>query len=908
MSRAISREGFDELKNYLGVYLQQGRVILDSDWNESQDLAIASDRRLRSEALGEGSPNRGFAIESLSLATGIEALAGNSLPFFMNFPGTLLDDFETADGWKLSSPLGSIRISGDQPYEGNGFLRVSGHPGTVQLTRTLPRDVDLSASEFVTFRYRLNQPGRGVLKFFVEDRNGNRSVWLIHDPAIAKDFWLTGFAGPLDLQLRILTGSMQRGSTSQTYFHRLTYVGGTQPVTATLAAGALPGGLTLTVSAPTASGPGQVGFGNSSPTATGDFAFTVKLTDATGKTATRSLSLKVLLNPQADVVVPDSIEKLPGFSLPELPPGVPADLKRIQRYGFEIYQDSANPLIWDFDSLRLGSNALYEQMAANNFAIRGSALSQFRNVFNLEGFLFASLSPAFNPVEAFSFASSLAEPGIENAGRMYVAGLPCTQIEDTLYSSQADPNDPPLTPPPSGVIRKDLVYLDVWQEPVTYVEDPEIREVALGGPDTSTRLRTRSRVRVSQGSGNQPGLLPAGGIGKGTLSSEGSYTGAANRLYRVEIDTPGDINTATFRWSDDNASTIQRVIQSVPPGSTRVIVEDAAMLRPGDQILLSKDSGSEQHVIASVSGNAVALVNPTGSQLGSLPANGRITNFTTFAVADHPKIQRWNELKVPVKADPQDATVSATIPLNDGVQVRFGGRAMAAGDYWNFRTRFLAGDELSGLDPDSRIERLRFKRPRGVMHYYAPLALMSRNGSNIKPAQIVDIQDRRKRTGNSHASAGSFHSTLQPAPLGGALLLFPNTVNWAGGVPISPGSADSRFLIYWSGDMGIPSGALSDSSIEIRAGLYSDAMTDPRTDPARGRIREQRALIPLSGRPVDVLVPLTHLFFDPVDPDLMIVPTLAPTSVQIFAMVNFPAGFCRLANIEVTVIEMKKGF
>ena len=61
--RAISRESFDELKNYLGVYLQQGRAILDADWNESQDIAVSFLRRLAREAVGDGTPNPGFAID-----------------------------------------------------------------------------------------------------------------------------------------------------------------------------------------------------------------------------------------------------------------------------------------------------------------------------------------------------------------------------------------------------------------------------------------------------------------------------------------------------------------------------------------------------------------------------------------------------------------------------------------------------------------------------------------------------------------------------------------------------------------------------------------------------------------------------------------------------------------------------
>jgi hypothetical protein len=40
-----------------------------------------------------------------------------------------------------------------------------------------------------------------------------------------------------------------------------------------------------------------------------------------------------------------------------------------------------------------------------------------------------------------------------------------------------------------------LVYLDVWQREVTAVEDPSLREVALGGPDTAARLQTVWQVK-----------------------------------------------------------------------------------------------------------------------------------------------------------------------------------------------------------------------------------------------------------------------------------------------------------------------------------------------------------------------------------------------------------------------------
>jgi hypothetical protein len=179
---------------------------------------------------------------------------------------------------------------------------------------------------------------------------------------------------------------------------------------------------------------------------------------------------------------------------------------------------------------------------------------------------------------------------------MYVGGLPCVQVRDVLYSQQADPNDPQLAAPATGV-RTDTGYLDVWTDAVTYVEDPEIRELALGGPDTSTRLKIRQRVRVNQGGG-----MPTGdGRGLGTLATSGPYTGTANRLYLVEIDGAGDIGSATFRWSEDNASTIARVIAAI-----RRLDQRGGRGRPSSTPARRSDPEGvrqENHVIATVFGN-----------------------------------------------------------------------------------------------------------------------------------------------------------------------------------------------------------------------------------------------------------------------------------------------------------------
>src|ERR1700694_649155 len=79
-------------------------------------------------------------------------------------------------------------------------------------------------------------------------------------------------------------------------------------------------------------------------------------------------------------------------------------------------------------------------------------------------------------------------------GRYYVDGLLVENDADCLYSEQPD------YPLPDGdklvqVIRDKTgksvfwLYLDVWERHITSIEDDNIREKALNGPDTCTRAQ-----------------------------------------------------------------------------------------------------------------------------------------------------------------------------------------------------------------------------------------------------------------------------------------------------------------------------------------------------------------------------------------------------------------------------------
>lgn len=167
------------------------------------------------------------------------------------------------------------------------------------------------------------------------------------------------------------------------------------------------------------------------------------------------------------------------------------------------------------------------------------------------------LSPSTNPNAPDDFGVS--------AGHCYVNGTLCQLEADTSYLSQPDLLDPPRVPMPTGgATVTALVYLEVWQRLISYLEDDSIREIALGGPDTSTRLKNVVQMKV--------GLLPSGignitcaqaaqflpGPGSGTLTTlqptnlqpqslcqlpdPANFTGRENHLYRVQVHDAGDVS------------------------------------------------------------------------------------------------------------------------------------------------------------------------------------------------------------------------------------------------------------------------------------------------------------------------------------------------------------------------------
>jgi|GEM_PF-2440767 len=147
------------------------------------------------------------------------------------------------------------------------------------------------------------------------------------------------------------------------------------------------------------------------------------------------------------------------------------------------------------------------------------------------------------------------------AGRYYVDGILCESPQATPLTAQPDLPGGGLSPAgtvpqPRGTEREHHVfYLDVWERSITAIEDPDIRETALGGADTATRGRVVAQVRsvpVTTAWSQSPSVpeiheewnrLIAPELERGRLQARRRPLAPQkldNLLYRIEVHDGGD--------------------------------------------------------------------------------------------------------------------------------------------------------------------------------------------------------------------------------------------------------------------------------------------------------------------------------------------------------------------------------
>jgi hypothetical protein len=345
------------------------------------------------------------------------------------------------------------------------------------------------------------------------------------------------------------------------------------------------------------------------------------------------------------------------------------------------------------------------------------------------------------PIHDAGFQITVNDKGelVIGKGRFYADGILCENDAEIGYLQQPDLPNPPK---PADALKSapvGIVYLDVWERHITALDDPRIREVALGGPDTATRGQTVWQVKilpVKPGMAGQPSCgsrfaewdaltapsdatlnartQPPGTDSPCLIPPTAGYQRLENQLYRVEVHKGGALGAATFKWSRDNGSVV------------------TAIEKLNGQEITVNDVGPD-NVLGFANGQWVELVDDRIELLGQAgpliqidkvdAATRTVTLKSAPAGIDQtkrPKLRRWDsagELKVEVPAG------DGWIALEGGIQVHFAAGNYRMGDYWLIPARTATGEiewppfQVPNATPLPQ-------PPAGVHHHYCRLALI----------------------------------------------------------------------------------------------------------------------------------------------------------------------------------------
>jgi hypothetical protein len=306
-----------------------------------------------------------------------------------------------------------------------------------------------------------------------------------------------------------------------------------------------------------------------------------------------------------------------------------------------------------------------------------------------------------------------------------------------------------------------LVYLDVWERDVSAIEEPDIREVALGGPDTAARSQIIWQVKaIGEALPPNPNDLSCstfedgqfwkgvmeklhpqvrGGLAAKALEPEADdstdpciispdarFRGEANQLYRVEIHTGSDnpqTDPPTFKWSRDNGANVYPILSVKDKtlylehmgrdGRSGLQAGDWVEIVNADYVLV--EAAQPLYKVDSVDSTdmAVTLKKAPPAQVGR---NAMLRRWDQRAGVTQTGGLRLSE-------EDNAALASADwLTLEDGIQVRFRlspNSRYRTGDYWLIPARTATGD-IEWPRNDSA-EPLTLP-PTGVQHHYAPLA------------------------------------------------------------------------------------------------------------------------------------------------------------------------------------------
>lgn len=325
-----------------------------------------------------------------------------------------------------------------------------------------------------------------------------------------------------------------------------------------------------------------------------------------------------------------------------------------------------------------------------------------------------------------------------SAGRYYVDGL-------LVESEQSTPL------PTVNSNGAHLAYLDVWTRHISAAEDKELLEPALGGADTTTRLKTVWQLRcVPLDKGRtieelsrryRRGWPSPQADWERTLSSgrmtvdTAGINGNDNRLYRVEIHQSGRLGQATFKWSRDNGAVVARVDRL---DNNKLILANPDLttseaFRGAQWIEVTNNARTEDGRLGVMVKLQKSFVEDGVLSVATWDGNTQPPDDIANS-GEGVTVRRWDGATTVIQED-------NFIALEPGLRVKFstGDAYYRSGDYWLIPVR-------SGVIYDW--VRDTAQSPQGIEHHYAALGLIIKDDTVIKLLDNLQSKFQPLNAGN----------------------------------------------------------------------------------------------------------------------------------------------------------------
>lgn len=364
--------------------------------------------------------------------------------------------------------------------------------------------------------------------------------------------------------------------------------------------------------------------------------------------------------------------------------------------------------------------------------------------FYVDGLLCSNAAPCTVVTQPWLPAAVSPVVPVTPAGQNLLAlppGAATALAETAVYSAAGAP-----VAPPDGLY---IGYLEAWVRHVTALEDPLLREVALGGPDTATREQLLWQVKLLRAADltaaltcitEQPwkdfsapsaGRLAAraepGALATDPcdLSPEAGYRRLDNQLYRVEVHDDGTVSgKALFKWQRDNASIVSSVTRWL--GEPNAAEFEVATLGRDDVLAITVGCWLEFF------DDRFDFLGRPGTLARVTKTDGRVVTIDLGSVQGplldkvlftrNPRVRRWDGVAAIV---PKLETEKAGwLMLEGGVEVKFVAGKLRVGDYWTIPARTATARIEWPTEGGLPTGKPLFLLPQGVRRAYARLAVL----------------------------------------------------------------------------------------------------------------------------------------------------------------------------------------